>query len=107
MGRADPWAAGIVGDDGIGDIHRMHEVPDDAIGRQRHVVGGQFRQPLRCPFVFDLLDLRRYPMTIAHTGTKAVLHLTDQRLQGQLGIADERILAGTSLFRSAGSRWHG
>ena len=52
---------------------------------------------------FDLLDLRRYSMIIAHTGAQAVLHLTDQRLHGQLGIADERIPAGTSLFRSAGS----
>ena len=31
-------------------------------------------------------------MRIARTGTQAILHLADQRLQGEFGIADKRVL---------------
>src|SRR5690606_27630321 len=46
--------AGLVGYDRVGDVDRLLQFPEDAIGRKRGLVAFEQRQPLAHPFAFGL-----------------------------------------------------
>src|SRR6266571_4489167 len=90
------WAAGIVRDDGVTRIHRLHEFPDDAVGRNRHLVRGQLRHPLPQPGFPGLQYLSGRVAIDAPLWTE-ILDSVDELAQHQLGVAQNRVVRGIVL----------
>ena len=81
-------AAGVVGDDGVLAIDRVHQFPDDAVGAERGLVGVQQRAPLFHPLLADFGDLGHHGGGVA-VGLDGLAQFADQCGQRQFGVAYE------------------
>ena len=76
----------------------MHEVPQHAVRRQRLRVGGEAGCPLCQPLALEVLDLLGDDReAAARPALEPVLHLDQQRLEREAGVANQRQLHGHVL----------
>ena len=80
-------AAGVVGDDGVGDVDRLLQVPQHAVGIERRAVVGELRHPLGEPGLVGVGDLAGNGLGVLRALAVDLLHLRDQALQHELGVA--------------------
>ena len=86
-------AARLVGDDGVVQVHGVHDFPDDAVGVQGHLVGGQAGQPLVQPFLAGGGNLvGKFPVGGTGLAAGLPLDLFEELVQHQPGVAHHRIV---------------
>ena len=86
-----------MGDDGVVQVNGVHDVPNDAVGIQRHFVAGEAGQPFGHPrlaaggdFVGEILIGRALLGALR-------FQLVDELAQGQLGVAEDGVLGAMVL----------
>ena len=77
-----------MGDNGFVRIGARHQLLDHPVRADRRLIGIQQRLPLRHPLRSDRGDFAHHVAVVA-VGLDGLAQLADQRLQGQLGIADQ------------------
>ena len=81
------WAARVVGDDRIGPVDIVHQVPDDAVRVDRHFIRGKLGHPFLVPLLLDRLHLRRnVPIVTGANSIGKTFDLGDKPLQHQRGV---------------------
>ena len=95
-------AAGIVGDDGVGLVDRVLQVPQHAVGVERRLVVGELGHPLLEPLVGHRLDLGHDRCSITLLSANQLAALVDHGAERQLGIADQTVLGAHILVEMVG-----
>ena len=94
-------ATGIVRHDRVPRIDRLHEVPDDAVGRDGHLVRGELGHPFLEPRLPRLPHLARGAAVAPGASAQEVRSRIDELAQDQLGVAEDRIVRGIVLVEIA------
>ena len=83
-------------------VDRLHEVPDHAVRRDRHLVRGQLGHPLLEPGLAGRLDFRRRGAVAGRArACTEILDRVDELAQHQLGVAEDRVVGGVVLVEVA------
>ena len=82
--------AGIVGDDSVGPVDEVHQVPDNAVLIQWSFVGGEVGHPFVEPILLDSLNFGRGGGVVPVADSVGLsFDLRDHGLKHELGVTDE------------------
>ena len=81
-----------MGDDGVGDVDGVLQVPQHAVGAERRVVVGELRHPLLQPARRAFALISAATAAASRRGlADGLADCLDQRRERQLGVADEAV----------------